>query len=1017
MKRIVCMGGGPAGLYSAILLKKHLPRARIEVHERNRPDDTFGWGVVFSDKTMANFADADPESHAAIVDSFYHWDDIDVHIHGQMIRSGGHGFSGIERKRLLNILQERAAALGVEQTFQHEVRDEADFADADLLIASDGVNSRTRVRHAAALQPSVDVRKCRFIWLGTTQKFPAFTFAFERTEHGWFQIHAYQFSKELSTVIVETREETWLAHGLDRANTDESVEFCESLFGKYLRGAPLMSNARHLRGSAWLNFNRVLCRRWFTDNIVLIGDAAHTAHFSIGSGTKLAMEDAIALSREIARGGEVGDSLQRYQEERELEALKLQSAARNRMEWFENVARYTHLEPLQFTYSLLTGSQRIGHENLKLRDAEFVRKVEDRLAERAGTHVKGPPPMFLPFRLRDLQLVNRVVVSPMAQYCAREGVPDDWHLVHLGSRATGGAGLVFTEMTCVSPPGRITPGCTGLWNEQQREAWRRIVLFVHAHSQAKICLQLGHSGRKGSTQLGWEKMDYPLPAGNWPLISASPLPYLEGVSQVPAEASEQDIEEITGQFVTAARLGIDAGFDMIELHMAHGYLLASFLSPLTNRRTDLFGGALENRVRFPVRRRARRSRAHARGYAALSANLRERLGARWPDRSRSARRRTRAARRRRRRHRRLERSDGALAEASVRAHVSDAVLRSDPQHARRADNRGREHLRSRSRELDRGIGSRRSVRHCAAAPCEPIVDAAGRRRAAVRRAVVAAAVSLGQESARAESATRRVACGDGMSASLNGEHALVTGASRGIGAAIARTLAERGARVSLLGRDRAALERTAAACGGETCTAVADVTNPESIRAAFHDCRERVGHITILVNNAGQARSAPLATAPDGLWEDMLSVNLTGAYHCIRAALPDMLQAGRGRIVNIASTAGLIGYPYVTAYCAAKHGVIGLTRALALELARRNVTVNAVCPGYTDTDMVQEAIANIRAKTGRAEAEATAALTSRNPQGRLIRPQEVAEAVAWLCTRSADSVTGQSIAVAGGEVM
>jgi anthraniloyl-CoA monooxygenase len=601
VKRIVCMGGGPAGLYSAILLKKHLPRARIEVHERNRPDDTFGWGVVFSDKTMANFADADPESHAAIVDSFYHWDDIDVHIHGQMIRSGGHGFSGIERKRLLNILQERAAALGVEQTFQHEVRDEADFADADLLIASDGVNSRTRVRHAAALQPSIDVRKCRFIWLGTMQKFPAFTFAFERTEHGWFQIHAYQFSKELSTVIVETREETWLAHGLDRANTDQSVEFCESLFGKYLGGARLMSNARHLRGSAWLNFNRVLCRRWFTDNIVLIGDAAHTAHFSIGSGTKLAMEDAIALSREIARGGEVGGSLQRYQEERELEALKLQSAARNRMEWFENVARYTHLEPLQFTYSLLTGSQRIGHENLKLRDAEFVRKVEHRLAERVGTHTEAPPPMFLPFRLRDLQLVNRVVVSPMAQYCARDGVPDDWHLVHLGSRATGGAGLVFTEMTCVSPPGRITPGCTGLWNEQQRDAWRRIVDFVHAHSQARICLQLGHSGRKGSTQLGWEKMDYPLPAGNWPLISASPLPYLEGVSQVPAEASEQDIEEITGQFVTAARLGIEAGFDMIELHMAHGYLLASFLSPLTNRRTDLYGGALENRVRFPVR--------------------------------------------------------------------------------------------------------------------------------------------------------------------------------------------------------------------------------------------------------------------------------------------------------------------------------------------------------------------------------------------------------------------------------
>jgi anthraniloyl-CoA monooxygenase len=600
MKRIVCMGGGPAGLYSGILLKQAMPRARIEVYERNRPDDTFGWGVVFSDQTMANFATADAPSHEAIVSSFHHWDDIDVHIHGASIRTGGHGFAGIERKRLLNILQERAASLGVEQTFQHEVRDEEAFADADLLIASDGVNSRVRQQYAAAFEPNIDVRKCRFIWLGTTQRFPAFTFAFERTEHGWFQIHAYQFSKELSTVIVETREETWLAHGLDRANTDESIAFAEKLFGKYLGGAKLMSNARHLRGSAWLNFNRVLCKRWHTRNIVLIGDAAHTAHFSIGSGTKLAMEDAIALSREIARGGDVSEALQRYQEDRELEALKLQSAARNRMEWFENVARYTHLEPLQFTYSLLTGSQRIGHDNLKLRDAGFVSDIERNLAERAGVSDSSCPPMFLPFKLRDLQLVNRVVVSPMAQYSAIDGVPNDWHLVHYGARATGGAGLVVSEMTCVSAHGRISPGCTGLWNESQRDAWKRIVTFVHQHSEAKICLQLGHSGRKGSTQLGWEQADYPLAADNWPIISASPLPYIEGVSQVPRQASEEDIAAITAQFVTAAQLGLQAGFDMIELHMAHGYLLASFLSPLTNQRTDQYGGTVENRARFPA---------------------------------------------------------------------------------------------------------------------------------------------------------------------------------------------------------------------------------------------------------------------------------------------------------------------------------------------------------------------------------------------------------------------------------
>jgi anthraniloyl-CoA monooxygenase len=601
MKRIVCMGGGPAGLYSAILLKKALPRARVEVYERNRPDDTFGWGVVFSDQTMSAFGEADPESHAAIVDSFHHWDDIDVHVHGQVIRSGGHGFSGIERKRLLNILQERAFDLDIGQFFEHEVRDETEFADADLLIAADGVNSRTRQLHAEVFAPNIDVRKCRYIWLGTTQRFDAFTFAFERTEHGWFQIHAYQFSRDLSTVIVETREETWRAHGLDTATTDQSVAFCEALFGKYLGGARLMSNARHLRGSAWLNFHRVLCRRWHSGNLVLIGDAAHTAHFSIGSGTKLAMEDAIALSREIARGGDVSASLQRYQEERELEALKLQSAARNRMEWFENVARYTHLEPLQFTYSLLTGSQRIGHENLKLRDAEFVRKVETGLANRAADLPTPRPPMFLPFKLRDLTLQNRVVVSPMAQYCATDGVPDDWHLVHYGSRATGGAGLVYTEMTCVSPHGRISPGCTGLWNQRQRDAWSRIVSFVHAHSQAKICLQLGHSGRKGSTQLGWEKADYPLASGNWPLLSASALPYIDGVSQVPKEASEADMHELTHQFLNSVRYGIEAGFDMIELHMAHGYLLASFLSPLTNCRTDAYGGSVENRVRFPCR--------------------------------------------------------------------------------------------------------------------------------------------------------------------------------------------------------------------------------------------------------------------------------------------------------------------------------------------------------------------------------------------------------------------------------
>jgi anthraniloyl-CoA monooxygenase len=599
MKRIVCVGGGPAGLYAAILLRKAMPAARVEVLERNRPDDTFGWGVVFSDQTMANFQAADPESHAAILANFHHWDDIAIYFGGRRLLSGGHGFCGISRKRLLALLQERARELGVQQLFQHEVVDEGGFEDADLIVAADGVNSRTRARHAEVFKPDVDVRKCRFIWLGTTRPFSEFTFAFEQTAHGWFQIHAYQFSRDLSTVIVETREETWAAHGLDRASTEQSIAFCEALFASQLGGHRLQSNANHLRGSAWLNFNRVSCQHWHHGRIVLLGDAAHTAHFSIGSGTKLAMEDAISLSEHVSAPGTLDAALTAYQRERHVEVLKLQSAARNRMEWFENVARYVHLPPEQFAYSLLTGSQRIGHENLKVRDPRFVADYERWLAGEDAP-ARAPPPMFLPFRLRDMQLVNRVVVSPMAQYCAREGVPGDWHLVHYGHRAIGGAGLIYTEMTCVSPEGRISPGCTGLWNEPQQSAWTRIVAFVHENSPAKICLQLGHSGRKGSTQLGWQSPDHPLPSGNWPLLAPSPLPYLEGISATPVEMSREDMERVREQFVHAAVRGAAAGFDMLELHMAHGYLLASFISPLTNQRTDEYGGSIDNRLRFPL---------------------------------------------------------------------------------------------------------------------------------------------------------------------------------------------------------------------------------------------------------------------------------------------------------------------------------------------------------------------------------------------------------------------------------
>jgi anthraniloyl-CoA monooxygenase len=599
VKRIVCLGGGPAGLYAALLFRKALPRAHVEVYERNRPDDTFGWGVVFSDRTMEGFRAADAPSHAAITGSFHHWDDIDVHYRGTTTTTGGHGFCGIERKRLLGILQERGAELGVVHRFQHEVEDDAEFSDADLVVAADGVNSRIRKLHATVFEPDIDTRECRYIWLGTTRPFPAFTFAFEETEHGWFQIHAYQFSRALSTVIVETREETWRATGLDRADHQESIAFSEQLFAKYLDGHRLMSNAAHLRGSAWLNFQRVLCKRWRHGRLVLIGDAAHTAHFSIGSGTKLAMEDAIALVARTAGSADVPAALAAYEEERSTEALRLQSAARNRMRWFEDVARYTRLEPWQFTYSLLTGSQRIGHANLKLRDPAFVAEVESRLARRAGAPSPRPP-MFLPFQVRGLSLQNRVVVSPMAQYSAQDGMPGDWHLVHLGARAAGGAGLVFTEMTCTSPDARISPGCTGLWNEAQRDAWCRIVEFVHRHTRAKLCMQLGHSGRKGSTQLGWEESDHPLPCDNWETLAPSPLPYFEGISAPPREMTRADMDRVLADYERSARLALDAGFDMLELHMAHGYLLASFLSPLTNRREDGYGGDVTRRLRFPL---------------------------------------------------------------------------------------------------------------------------------------------------------------------------------------------------------------------------------------------------------------------------------------------------------------------------------------------------------------------------------------------------------------------------------
>jgi anthraniloyl-CoA monooxygenase len=624
--KIVCIGGGPAGLYFGLLMKKLDPTHDVTVVERNKPYDTFGWGVVFSDATMDNMRQWDRETCAEIEQAFNHWDDIELLFKGRRIRSGGHGFVGIGRKKLLNILQARCEHLGVRLVFEADVDSDEDFADADLVIASDGINSKIRTRYADTFRPDIVVRPNRYIWLGTNKLYDAFTFDFQRTEHGWFQAHIYKFDDRTTTFIVECPEKVWLAHGLDRADSEQSIAFCETLFADNLQGAALMTNARHLRGSAWLNFQRVVCGQWWLKNrhgshVVLMGDAVHTAHFAIGSGTKLAIEDAIELVRQFQRHGDrvenIPEVLAQYQEARRIETLRIQNAAWNAMEWFEVCGeRYCdQLEPEQFMYSMLTRSQRISHENLRLRDKSWLEGYErwfaartplDREAGRAWVDrdlaLPPPPPMFTPWRARSLTLKNRVVVSPMAQYSCVDGLPADYHLVHLGARAMGGAGMVVAEMTCTSPDARITPGCPGLWNDAQTAGWKRIVDWVHNYSDAKIAIQLGHAGPKGSTNEPWvgDGADRPLAQGNWPLVAASAQPYEPGVTATPRALDRSGMERIRDDFVAAARRAADAGFDWLELHCAHGYLLSAFISPLTNRRDDEYGGALDNRLRYPL---------------------------------------------------------------------------------------------------------------------------------------------------------------------------------------------------------------------------------------------------------------------------------------------------------------------------------------------------------------------------------------------------------------------------------
>ncbi len=595
--RIAIIGGGPAGLYFAILMKQAWPGHDITLYERNRADDTFGFGVVFSDQTLETFERYDPPSHRAITANFAYWQDIEIRFRGTLHRVGGNGFCGCARRTLLMLMQDRARALGVRMHFRHEVRELAELDSADLIVAADGINSLVRERFADHFQPRTDMRPNKFAWMGSTRPLDAFTFSFRETPHGIFIAHAYQYEPGRSTWVLETDPATWRRAGLDRMDEGQSARFLEGVFAEDLVGHRLQTNR-----SQWRGFPMIRTARYATDRIVLLGDAKATAHFSIGSGTKLAMEDAVALFEAFRAHRGVAPALAAFDRDRRDEVERLQHAADVSLVWFEHIERFRHMPPTQFAFGLMTRSRSITYDNLRLRAPGFVAETDRMFADtvrRAGLEPRDAPPMFQPFQLRAMRLENRVVVSPMCMYSAADGVPGDWHRVHYGARAIGGAGLLFTEMTDVAPDARISPGCAGMWSNEQEEAWRGIVGFVHAHSPAKMCLQLGHAGRKGATRLMWDGMDRPLPSGAWEIVAPSPLPYYPD-SQVPRAMTGADMERVRDQFAAATRRAERAGFDMIELHAAHGYLLATFLSPLTNRRTDEYGGAVENRLRFPL---------------------------------------------------------------------------------------------------------------------------------------------------------------------------------------------------------------------------------------------------------------------------------------------------------------------------------------------------------------------------------------------------------------------------------